>query len=310
MDGAMNGAMNEGMNEGQTYRTVGVPVAGGDLTVGVWEPADADAPTVVLVHGVTSSHLAWQWLAAALPGVRLIAPDLRGRGRSNELEGAAGMAAHADDLAAVFRALGLAPATIVGHSMGGFVSVVFAHRHPSLVRRLLLIDGGLPLATPDGLSPDELVAAILGPTAERLNRRFADEDDYLEFWRRHPAFSRTGSPELDRYFAYDLVPDGDELRPATRYATTVADTVDLHTGAALGDALKNLAHPVEFVTAPRGLQDEEPGLYPDAQLAAVLAQYPAVRHQRWDGVNHYTVVMSAQGAARVAQRVVAGLVSG
>ena len=43
------------------YRTVDAPVAGGTLRVGVWEPADgaADAPTVLLVHGVTASHRSW-----------------------------------------------------------------------------------------------------------------------------------------------------------------------------------------------------------------------------------------------------------
>ena len=36
-------------------------------------------------------------------------------------------------------------AVVVGHSMGGFVAVVLAHHHPERVRRLVLIDGGLPL---------------------------------------------------------------------------------------------------------------------------------------------------------------------
>ena len=78
-------------------RAVAVPVPGGDLQVGVWDASDAgepggDAPTIMAIHGVTSSHLAWELLAEQLPGVRIVAPDLRGRGRSNELEGAAGMA--------------------------------------------------------------------------------------------------------------------------------------------------------------------------------------------------------------------------
>ncbi|MFT3799434.1 alpha/beta fold hydrolase [Microbacterium sp.] len=285
------------------YRTLDVPVAGGDLRVGLWDAPDAGAPTIVAIHGVTSSHLAWQWLADALPEVRIVAPDLRGRGRSTEVAGPAGMAAHADDLAAVFDLLGLGPTVVVGHSMGAFVAVVFAHRHPSLVRRLVLVDGGLPLAAAPGLSTDELVAAILGPTAARLSLRFADTAAYLEFWRTHPAFPAPHAPELERYFAYDLVPDGRVLRPATSYATTAEDTVDLNGGTALIDALAALdagAHPVEFVTVPRGLQDEEPGLYPPEHLAALLARHPSVSHERWDGLNHYSVVMSPAGAERVA----------
>lgn len=287
------------------HRTVEVAVPGGDLRVGVWDAPDAGAPTVVLVHGVTASHLAWQFVADALPGVRVIAPDLRGRGRSNELTGPAGMARHADDLAAVFAALEIAPTVVVGHSMGGFASVVFAHRHPQLVTRLLLVDGGLPLATPPGLAPERLVAAILGPTAARLEMRFADVGEYLAFWRDHPAFVADWTPELERYLEYDLVPEGDRLRPATSLATVTEDTVDLNGGTALLDALAALQHPTEFLTVPLGLQGEAPGLYAAGHLEQILPAYPLVRHERWSGLNHYTVVMNRVGAAGVANRITA-----
>src|SRR5471032_539016 len=110
-----------------TYRTHDVPVDGGTLRVGDWDPEDPAAPTVVAAHGITASHLAWAMVAAAIPQVRLIAPDLRGRGRSAGLPGPSGMARHAADLQAVIQALELPRAILVGHSMGGFVAVVTAH---------------------------------------------------------------------------------------------------------------------------------------------------------------------------------------
>ena len=281
-------------------RAVDVAVPGGSLRVGVWE-AEPGAPTILAVHGVTSSHLAWEMLAEALPHVRIVAPDLRGRGRSNGVQGPAGMAAHADDLAAVCAALQLVPDLVVAHSMGAFVSVVFAHRHPDLVARLLLVDGGLPLVAPADLTPDELVAAILGPTAARLSRRFADVDDYLAFWRGHPAFAADWSPALEHYLAYDLDREADgSYRPATSYATTVEDTVDMNTRSTVRDALEALTAPTTLVTVPRGLQDEVPGLYPPAHLAALLRTYPSVAHVAWPEFNHYTVVLSHAGADRLA----------
>ncbi|MBN9214463.1 MAG: alpha/beta hydrolase [Microbacterium sp. SCN 70-200] len=281
--------------------TVAVPVAGGDLTVGVWDADASGAPTIVAIHGVTSSHLAWELLAEALPGVRVVAPDLRGRGRSNTLEGPAGMAAHAEDLAAMFRALGLESALVVAHSMGAFVGVTLAARHPDLVSRLVLVDGGLPLGAPAGLTPDELVAAILGPTAARLDLRFGDVEDYLDFWRGHPAFVDDWSPQLEEYLAYDLVPaEQGTMRPATSYATTVEDTIDMNTTTTIADSLAALQRPTMLITVPRGLQNEEPGLYAEPHLGAVLADNPAIAHERWDGLNHYTVVMSATGAQRLA----------
>ncbi|MBP1077067.1 pimeloyl-ACP methyl ester carboxylesterase [Microbacterium terrae] len=283
------------------YRTIDVAVAGGDLRVAVWDPTDARTDDALLIHGVTSSHLAWPFVVGRLPGVRAIAPDLRGRGASSALAGPAGMAAHADDLAAALDALGIARVTVVGHSMGAFVAVVFAHRHPERVSRLVLVDGGLPLDVPQGVDTDALVAGILGPTAARLSMRFANTGEYLDFWRAHPAFAEAWTPELERYLAYDLVDDGaGSLRPATSYRTTAEDTVDMNAGAALPEALGALAHPTRLMTVPRGLQDEPPGLYAPAHLERMLAAHPSVVHQRVDGLNHYTVVMSDAGADVVA----------
>ncbi|MFV0319948.1 MAG: alpha/beta fold hydrolase [Microbacterium sp.] len=276
-----------------------VAVVGGDLRVGVRETDAADAPTVLLVHGVTSSHLAWAHLAALLPGVRLIAPDLRGRGRSRDLVGPAGMTAHAADMVAVLDHFGVDRALVVGHSMGAFVSVVLAHRHPERVARLLLVDGGLPLDVPVGLEPGELVSMILGPTAERLSMRFPDLEHYLDFWRQHPGFADDWSPVLEEYFAYDLVPDdAGALHPATAYQTVVDDTVDLN-AATITDALAARQHPIRLITVPRGLQNETPGLFAAERILELLERYPGVVHERHDGFNHYTIVMSGAGARLV-----------
>lgn len=291
-----------GAMTGHTYRTVDVPVSGGVLRVGEWAvDGDPDAETVLLIHGVTSSHLAWQWLVERFPGVRFLAPDLRGRGGSNRLDGPAGMEAHAADLAALLDHFEVPRLPVVGHSMGAFVAVVFAHRHPERVSRLLLVDGGLPLDVPDGLDTDVLVSSILGPTAARLSMRFADVDAYLAFWRGHPAFASAWTPALERYLAYDLYDDGgDGLRPATSYATTAEDTVDMNTGSALPDALAGLRHPALFLSTPRGLQNETPGLYAPEHLERMLPQHASVRHERIEGLNHYTIVLSEGGADAVA----------
>lgn len=297
-----------------SYRTLDVPVEGGNLRVAVWDPvadepgggalADPNVPSVLLIHGVTASHLAWPFIAAELPGVRVIAPDLRGRGASNELEGAAGMASHARDLVAALDHLDIAALPVVGHSMGGFVALVLANHAPERVDRLVLIDGGLPLDAPVGVSAEELVQSILGATAARLSMRFENVEAYLDFWRGHPAFQEDWSDELEAYFAYDLVPDGDELRPATSLKTTTDDTVDLNTGSALAEALTalpKLGKPTSFITVPRGLANEAPGLYAPEYLAGLLEKLPCVEHTRLDDLNHYTVVMSKRGAAQIGE---------
>jgi lipase len=289
------------------YEARDVPVPGGHLRVGTWagEP-DGGADAVLLLHGVTASHRTWTLVADRLPGVRLVAPDLRGRGRSSA-EGPAGMARHADDLARVLDELGLDRVLVVGHSMGAFVGVVLAHRHPERVSGLLLVDGGLPLDVPAGLDPQEVVRLVLGPTAERLAMRFPSEQDYFAFWRRHPAFADDWSAVLEDYFAYDLVGDAPDLRPATSHEVMAQDTVDLNTGRALQEALPALPPGTLLLTAPRGLLDQVPGLYPAAWLDSLAEQLPRLgQHlevREVPDVNHYTVVLSDRGADRVASAV-------
>ncbi|MET0861675.1 MAG: alpha/beta hydrolase [Microbacterium sp.] len=286
-----------------------VPVAGGNLRVAVWEPggADAAAPTVLLIHGVTASHLSWALVADRLADVRLIAPDLRGRGRSNRIQGSAGMAAHARDLVAALDDLGVDRVTVVGHSMGAFVALVLGELYPDRVDRIVLVDGGLPLDLPADMPPDEVIRSVLGPTAARLSMRFASIDAYLDFWRAHPAFSRDWSPALEEYLAYDLVGTEPELRPATSSATLEEDSLDQNTGSAIDAALAHLRHPTVLLTAERGLLDQLPALYAAERLPELLASYPALAHSAVADVNHYTITLSDRGADAVAAAVRAEL---
>ncbi|MEV0891400.1 alpha/beta fold hydrolase [Promicromonospora sp. NPDC050262] len=308
-----------------TYTTHDVAVAGGALRVGVWEPTAPEAtgpdgaplPAIVLVHGITASHRAWPAVVSALPGRRVVAPDLRGRGRSNTLPGPYGMAAHADDVAAVIGALAAGPAVVVGHSMGGFVSLVLTHRHPDLVARLVLVDGGLPIplppGVPDGATPEELVRALLGPAIERLTQTFPSAEAYREFWRAHPAFARW-NPVVEQYVDYDLAeyppvgtavagsPGAPVLRPATSPDAVAADSADSARGDAVPAALAWAAEtnlPITFLRAPRGLLDQPGGMYPADTVAEWLGRLPGLTASEVLGVNHYTIIMAEPGISAV-----------
>ncbi len=290
-----------------TYRTTGVEVRGGTLHTAIWGPADPAAPTVLAVHGVTASHKAWPCLAEALPDVRIVAPDLRGRGRSNALPAPYGMPAHAEDLAAVLAELSTGPVVVAGHSMGAFAAVVLANLFPEHVRSLVLVDGGLPLQMPPGLSDEQIVAAVLGPAAERLNATFPDRDTYRSFWKQHPAFAADWSPVVQDYVDYDLTGEAPVLRPATRYQAMAEDTAELHRGASLLKALDELAVDTQVLRAPRGLLNESTGLYPAGYLEAWAARLPALTLTEVPDVNHYTIIMGESGAAAVAAAVRAAL---
>lgn len=284
---------------GGRYRRTSVPVRGGDLRVGVWDTPDPEAPTLLAVHGITSSHLAWPALAALLPDVRIIAPDLRGRGCSRDLPAPYGMPTHADDCAAVLDHFSVSQTVAVGHSMGAFVSVVLADRHPTRVTSLVLIDGGMPLLPPPGVEPAQLAEAVLGPVVARLQQVFASRTAYREHWQEHPAIGPSWSALVQAYVDYDLVGEAPRLRSATRVQALQEDIRELVDGDSLLGGLARLRHPALWLLAPRGLQDETPPLYPEAARELYRDRYPQVGVTEIEDVNHYTIVMDPAGARQV-----------
>lgn len=252
----------------------------------------ADGPVVVAIHGITASHLAWLELAAAAPGLRIIAPDLRGRGASNGLPGPWPMQRHADDVIAILDELGIASAPLVGHSMGAMVANVTAHRHPDRVSDVLLVDGGLTLPLPAGVAPDP--DSLLGPAAARLAMTFASVDEYREFWKKHPALSEW-TPALDAYVDYDLA-DG---RPRTVIDAMRQNAVEAYGTPEIDAAVAAVRPGTTMLFAPRGLLDETPGLYPPAERER-WASALGVNFVEVPDTNHYTIVMSPRGAAAVA----------
>ena len=280
-----------------------VPVDGGELRVGILGAQDPGAPTVVAVHGITASHRSWLRVSADLAGVRIIAPDLRGRGRSNSLPGPFGLRQHAADLERVLDHIGLASTVAVGHSMGAFVVALLGYRAPERVAALVLVDGGVPLALPEGVDPDAVPLALLGPAADRLRMTFESRDSYRDFWRGHPAFADGLSPEVLDYLDYDLDGEAPALRASGSADAVTTDAQELYGPGWYSEALRSLRMPVTVLRSPRGLLAEPPGLYPPGRLEAARAELPQLEIQEVPDVNHYTILMAEPGASAVAAAV-------
>jgi lipase len=277
-----------------------VPVRGGDLAVGDWGSEKKDAPVIFAIHGVTASHMAWSLVADALPDFRIVAPDLRGRGRSNALPASYGMANHAEDCAKVMSALAIDRALVVGHSMGAFVAATFAAAHPDRVTDLLLVDGGLPLALPPGVTQEAATTAALGSAFARLSMTFADHHVYREFWRVHPSLVGNWSESVEAYVDYDLVGEEGNYRASTPIEAVARDSSELFANVEYENTLKQIPKRTRLLTAPRGLLNEAPGLYPPAQIAEWKAKLPDLTITEVPDLNHYMIVMGERGAQAVA----------
>jgi non-heme chloroperoxidase len=93
---------------------------------------------VVFVHGYTASLSEWNvvWDELLARGFRVIAFDQRGHGRSTLGADGIGSEAMAADIAAVLRHFDVRDGALVGHSMGGFVTIRAMIDHPDLAQRL------------------------------------------------------------------------------------------------------------------------------------------------------------------------------
>jgi pimeloyl-ACP methyl ester carboxylesterase len=115
-----------------------------------------DEPVIALIHGAGMDATVWQLQTRYLAhrGFRAVAVDLPGHGRS---EGPAlgTVAEMADWLVRFLDAAGFSTAHLVGHSMGTFVALEVAARHPGLVASLTLFG----TATSMPVHPDLLDAA-------------------------------------------------------------------------------------------------------------------------------------------------------
>jgi pimeloyl-ACP methyl ester carboxylesterase len=121
-------------------------------------------PPVVLIHGMVNSSRHWREVALRLAERHtVIAPDLVGHGDSATPRGDYSLGAHASVIRDLLAALGIGRATLVGHSLGGGVAMVFFWQFPHRVERLGLVSSG-------GLGPEvsPLLRSIALPGASAL----------------------------------------------------------------------------------------------------------------------------------------------
>jgi pimeloyl-ACP methyl ester carboxylesterase len=122
----------------------------GDVELHVTEAGPPGGDPVVLLHGFPDSAELWRSQVAALAGAghRVLAPDLRGYGRSSRPERVAayGMPHLVGDVLAVLDAAGVARASLVGHDWGAVLAWSSALSAPDRVRRLVAVSVGHPLA--------------------------------------------------------------------------------------------------------------------------------------------------------------------
>jgi pimeloyl-ACP methyl ester carboxylesterase len=188
---------------------------------------------VVLVHGFAEDAAIWQETAAWLqPEYRLLIPDLPGSGRSSLRPGGTSMETLAADLKNILDQEDIDKCVIIGHSMGGYVTLAFAEQYPERLHGL-----GLYHST-----------AYADSDEKRAARRKS-----IDFIRHHGAapFIRQSTPNL---FAASTREDRPQMVEETilRYSGFSPDSLVQYYEAMIRrpdrtDVLRQFAGPVLFI---------------------------------------------------------------
>ena len=258
---------------------------------------------IVCIHGLTASSMSFVGLADSLAGQHaLLAIDLRGRGNSDKPLAPYGMAQHARDVASVLRAFGAESYIVVGHSMGAYIATALAAQEPELVAGLVMLDGGYFPPMPEGLSADEILHLVVGPSViGRLAQTFPSHEAYREYWRGLPAYPHAEwNAWLETYLAYDLGGEAPSLQPKGSEAGVRADFADMLRRDEITARLQAVRCPTMIIRAAQGMAPGQPGILSEVVLQAICALVPHAEPHTINGVTHYTILFNPRGVAQVA----------
>ena len=128
------------------------------LRLHYWEWGDPQEETYVFVHGVRDQGRSWdhfldELIGRGVPIKHAVALDLRGHGDSEWPSTSRGYA-HEDfltDLAGLLKHLDKEPVTIIGHSLGGSMCLLYAGTFPERVKRMVLVESLGPSGYEEGV---------------------------------------------------------------------------------------------------------------------------------------------------------------
>ena len=247
---------------------------------------NAGAPPLLLVHGNRDHCHNWDWVAERLrDDYHVVAPDLRGHGDSQWSTGSTYSSAEfVYDVAQLVHQRGMAPLTVVAHSLGGAVALKYAGVYPENVDRLVVVEGYGPPPVPagEGSTPPQRLRDWIDSSralAGREPRRYASLDDAYE---RMQEANRHLSPERARHLTVhgsNQNEDGTYSWKFDNY-THVGTPYDLSTDDTR-TLWRNIACPVLLVSG------SESWARRDGDAEALLRDFRDARHEVVENAGHW-----------------------
>jgi pimeloyl-ACP methyl ester carboxylesterase len=235
---------------------------------------------MLCVHGA-AAHAHWfDYVAAGFtPAHHVRALDLRGHGDSAWAEPRSySFGTYAEDIDAVANALDLRDFVLVGHSMGGMASLLYAAIYPGRVGRLVVIDSIM-------LMPMERVQAMraFGATTPSTN---SSQDELVARYRLSPPETHLADPEIIRHMALNSGRQGADGRWQHKADRRVYGNAQQIAGLPLWDRIKV---PALVVKGSRSTRFRAP------EMAEIGARAPQVQWAEVPDSNHHITLDNPQG---------------
>ncbi|HBR53652.1 MAG TPA: alpha/beta hydrolase [Flavobacteriaceae bacterium] len=107
----------------------------------IYYNSQGNGPVLMLLHGFLESSTMWDSLLPEITKTyRVITFDFPGHGKTPSISKVHGMELFAEITSALLAQLGIAEATIIGHSMGGYVAMAMAEKYPGQIKKLILLN--------------------------------------------------------------------------------------------------------------------------------------------------------------------------
>jgi pimeloyl-ACP methyl ester carboxylesterase len=171
------------------------------------------SPPLVLINGWTGDHgIFTPQIAHFGQSRRVVAVNLRGHGASDAPEQGYTMAGFADDIAWQCDQLGLEKPVVIGHSLGGAITLELCGRYPDLASGIVMIDSIVmpPPALRDSPEINRLSDGIGGPNYQTVSRANAWDlgCDFDDPARRRAIYDKYILPPCDntpQHVAYSTI---------------------------------------------------------------------------------------------------------
>lgn len=259
-----------------------------EINLATWEGA---GKPILCVHGITANCRCWDVLAAALaPEYRVLAMDLRGRGRSDKPPEGYALEYHLRDINCLLDDLGIDRAVIMGHSLGAFIGLAFAAENRDRVDRLILVDGGGDLSK---AQMDKVFTGIK-PALDRLGRVFPSAGEYLDKMKEAP-YIHPWSAAIETYYRYEIEEVEDGVRTNIDPAHIQEEAANIRK-LDCAPFYPEIKCKVLILRAPNGLFSLDDLLLPQDVIDKMMQEIPDVRRFNVEGTNHYGIVMQPHEA--------------